>query len=46
LSSQAREIEIVAGSEPDSPDLHSKLELHIAGLENAAAAAAKERGVQ
>jgi len=45
LSSQAREIEIAAGTEPDTPDLHSKLELYIAGLENAAAAAAKERGL-
>jgi len=46
LSSQAREIEIAAGSEPNSPDLHAKLELYIAGLQNAAAAAAKERGLQ
>jgi HPt (histidine-containing phosphotransfer) domain-containing protein len=45
LSSQAREIEIAAGNEADSPDLHSRLELYINGLENAAAAAAKERGV-
>jgi HPt (histidine-containing phosphotransfer) domain-containing protein len=46
LSSQAREIEIAAGTEADSPDLHSKLELYISGLENAAAAAAKARGLQ
>jgi HPt (histidine-containing phosphotransfer) domain-containing protein len=47
LSNQAREIEVTAGSgQADSTDLHATLEQHITALEAAAAAAARERGIQ
>jgi HPt (histidine-containing phosphotransfer) domain-containing protein len=46
LSSEARQIELAAGSSANTPELHAQLEQYIAGLENAAAAAAKERGIQ
>ena len=47
LSGQAREIEMTAGSgQADSPDLHARLEQHIAALEAAATTTARERGIQ
>lgn len=47
LSNQAREIELAAGNGAVyTPELHSKLEFYVAGLEAAAAAAARERGIE
>jgi HPt (histidine-containing phosphotransfer) domain-containing protein len=45
LSRRAREIELAA-TETGAPDLHDRLERHIAELARAADTAARERGIQ